>query len=230
VKADFAGELFAYYSLQNNAELSREPQASDWDLTFGQYTAFVPTPYGVTGVLSNNGVLVAEAYPVDVTTAEWYDYSYVTPINEIGYDWKTINMSTFQWDIADSLVYFVQDVDGDIWKVIFTGFGGSTNGDFIFTKEQVGTASVQNGTQTQSFGLYPNPASNGSCTVITSLGASHEGTITINDVTGNLVHSESVQGEGLQQRTINTTGWAPGIYFVNVVSDGATLTQQLIIQ
>lgn len=230
VKADFAGELFAYYSMQNNSELSREPLASDWDLSFGQYTAFLPTPYGVTGVLSNNGVLVAQASPIDVTTALWSAYAYVTPINEIGYDWKTLNMQTFQYDIADSTVYFVQDVDGDIWKVIFTGFGGSANGNFIFTKEQVGTASIANNGQTQSFGMYPNPSSQQNVTLITSLGASNEGVINVINTNGALVYSERIQGSGLQQKQISTEGWAPGIYFVSVISDGATLTQKLIVQ
>lgn len=230
VKADFAADLFAYYSLQNNAEVDREPNATTWDLSFGQYTAFIPTAYGVTGVLSNNGVLVAQAYPVDVTTAQWTDYAYTTPINQIGYDWKTLNMQTFQYDIADSTVYFVQDVNGNIWKLIFTGFGGSSNGNFIFTKEQVGTSSIDNGGQTQSFGLYPNPSSQQNVTVITSLGASNEGVITATSANGALVYSESIQGSGLQQKQINTEGWAPGIYFITVASDGAVLTQKLIVQ
>jgi hypothetical protein len=230
VKSDFAGDLFAYYSLQNNAEVDREPNATTWDLSFQQYTAFLPAPYGVTGVLSNNGVLVAQAYPVDVTTAQWTDYAYVTPINEIGYDWKTLNMQTFTYDLADSTVYFVQDVNGNIWKMIFTGFGGSANGNFIFTKEQVGTSGIADNGQTQSFALYPNPAAQGNVTVVASLGASNEGVITATTASGALVYSESIQGTGLQQKQINTEGWAPGLYFVSVVSDGAVLTQKLIVQ
>lgn len=230
MKSNYTGKLFAYYSIQNNTELNREPLANTWDLTFCQYTAFLPTPYGVTGVLANNGVLVAEANAVDVNTAQWYDYTYVTPINEIGYDWKTLNMQTFQYDVDDSTVYFVQALGGNIWKLIFTGFGGSANGNFIFTKEQVGTTSIENGTQTQSFGLYPNPSFTGNFTVLTSLGASQQGVINVIDVAGNLIHSESLQGAGLQQRSIATDGWATGLYFVTVVSDGATLTQKLIVQ
>lgn len=230
VKSDFAGDLFAYYSLQNNAEADREPDAATWDLSFQQYTAFLPTPYGVTGVLHNNGVLVAQAYPVDVNTAQWTDYAYTTPINEIGYDWKTLNMQTFLYDIADSTVYFVQDMNGNIWKVIFTGFGGSANGNFIFTKEQVGTSSIANNGQTQSFGMYPNPASQQNVTIITSLGASNEGVITATNANGALICSENIQGAGLVQKQINTEGWAPGMYFISVISDGAVLTQKLIVQ
>lgn len=230
LKSDFTGKVFGYYSIQNNAQLDREPLASSWDLLFTQYTAFIPNPYGVTGVLANNGILVAQAYPIDVTTAQWTDYTSVTAINEIGYDWKTFNTQTFQYEIADSLVYFVQDLSGNMWKVIFTGFGGSTTGNFIFTKEQVGTATVNDDGHTQSLALYPNPVSEGNFTVITSLGQSETGTVTTTDATGRIVLTESLQGNGLQQTTINTEGWTSGIYFVTVVSDGISLTQKLIVQ
>lgn len=229
LKSDYSGKLFAYYSLQNNTSLDREPLASDWDLTFTQYTAFVPTPYSVAGVLSNNGVLVAQASPVDVTTAHWTNYSFTTPINEIGYDWKALNMQTLQWEIADSTAYFVQDLAGNIWKVVFTGFGGSSNGNYIFSKEQVGTTSVISDDQPRSFGLYPNPSAEGTVTVIASTGASQSGTVTTTDASGRVVHSGTLQGNGLQQTQINTTGWTPGIYFVSVTADGVTLTQKLIV-
>ena len=123
VKSDFAGDLFAYYSLQNNGEADREPNASTWDLSFQQYTAFLPTPYGVTGVLANNGVLVAQANPVDVNTAQWTDYAYTTPIKQIGNEWKTQKMPTLQNHIAERTQYFLKHVNGNIWKFIFTGFG-----------------------------------------------------------------------------------------------------------
>ncbi|HTF05802.1 MAG TPA: T9SS type A sorting domain-containing protein [Bacteroidia bacterium] len=229
-KSTFSGDLFGYYSLQNNAELDREPAQTSWDILFTQYTTFLPTPYGVTGVLSNNGVLVAQAVPVDVTTNDWWSQTFVTPINEIGYDWKTLNMSTFQYDITDSLVYFVQDQAGDIWKVIFTGFGGSANGNYMFSKEKISSTGFNDGEHQQSFGLYPNPAVNGSATVVTTLGASQEGTVTATDITGKVIHTEQLQGAGLQQTTLNTSTWSPGIYFITVLSDGISLTQKLVVQ
>lgn len=229
-KSNFPGKLFGYYSLQNNAELDREPVQTSWDILFTQYTTFIPTPYGVTGVLSNSGVLVAQASQVNVTTAQWTAYPYITPMNEIGYDWKVLNMQTFQFDITDSLAYFIQDVNGNIWKLIFTGFGGSSTGNYIFTKEQVGTSTVTENNRTQSFGLYPNPSANGNFTVLTSLGQSGTGTVTTTDATGRVVQSALIQGGGLQQSTFSTEGWSAGIYFVTVLSDGIALTQKLIVQ
>lgn len=105
-KSPYAGKNFGYYSLQNNSAVDREPLSADWDLLFTQYTAFIPSPYSVSGVLSNKGVKVAEVNNVANTSTydDWSTQTYLTPINEIGYDWKAFSGSG--WTIEDSLVYF----------------------------------------------------------------------------------------------------------------------------
>ncbi|MBL7937073.1 MAG: hypothetical protein JNM51_14795, partial [Bacteroidia bacterium] len=138
-KSNYTGKNFAYFDLTNNVAVDREPISANWDLTFVKYISFVPTPYGVTGVLSNKGVTVAQADNVNapVTYNSWYAHTFNTAINTIGYDWKEINMTTFAWDIKLDTVYFVKAKTGDIWKLRFTKFSGSSTGNFIFSKEKL---------------------------------------------------------------------------------------------
>lgn len=230
VKTNYTGKNFAYYSIQNNTALDREPMSADWDLLFSQYTAFIPTAYTVTGVLSNIGTTVAEAMPVNVNTAQWTNYTFVAPINEIGYNWKTLNMSTFTYDITDSLVYFVQTQNGDIWKVIFTGFGGSANGNYIFTKELVSATGVAEQSQTMFMELYPNPA-NDNATISFSTRTNTETMITVTDLAGKKVFEGKQAGNsGLQQISLNTGSWNAGMYIVALQADGKTQCKKLVVQ
>jgi hypothetical protein len=230
VKTNYAGKNFAYYSMQNDLALDREPVSADWDLLFSQYTAFIPTPYTVTGVLSNIGVTVAEAIPVNVNTVQWTNHTFVTPMNEIGYDWKTLNMSTFTFDITDSLVYFVQTQNGDIWKVIFTGFGGSANGNYIFTKELVSLTGTPEQAQILFMELYPNPA-NDNATLSFSTKTIAETMLTVTDLTGKKVYESKQAGNsGLQQISLDTESWNAGMYIVTLQAEGKTQCKKLIVQ
>ena len=47
-------------------------------------------------------------------------------------------MDIFQWEIIGNLSYFVEDQAGQVWHMVFTGFGGAGTGDIEFTKELVG--------------------------------------------------------------------------------------------
>lgn len=168
VKSNYSGKNFGYYSIQNGAALDREPPTANWDLLFTQYTGFIPQPYNVTGVLSNIGVTVAEARGVDINNVSWTSYSFNTAMNEIGYDWKKYSGN---WTIEDSLVYFVKDKTGNIWKVIFTGFGGMANGNYIFSKEKVSSVGIAeaNGNNIGSIAVYPNPSNGNNVNIIYNL-------------------------------------------------------------
>ena len=56
-QSSFSGKNFAYYSLDQNTSLDREPLTQDWDITFSKYiTPVQGMAYGVTGVLMNDGI------------------------------------------------------------------------------------------------------------------------------------------------------------------------------
>jgi len=238
-KASYAGKNFVYFSFATNALIDREPVSTSWDLTFVKYIAFVPpsaTPYGVTGVLQNKGVTVAQADNVSSpsTYTNFSAHPFKAAINEIGYDWKEINMSTFAWDIKMDTVYFVQDKPGNIWKLRFIKFGGSTTGDFVFTKEklQATTVSVaENGAVISRVVLYPNPSDGSATQLIFSNEKAMPVSISVTDVNGRLISATSLEtAAGLTKLELPTKNLQAGVYFVRLSTANYSSTQKLIIQ
>lgn len=234
IKSNYTGKNFAYYSIQNNAEVDREPLAANWDLLFGQYTTLLTddVPYTVTGVLSNINVTVAQAAPVDQTTyTDYAAQTFFTAINTIGYDWKSFSGTAFV--LSDTTVYFVKTANADIWKIVFTGFEGSATGNIEFNKELLTTTGIEIAENNNaSIALYPNPAEAENITLIYTL----EKQVSINilsiyDASGRLIITENLNtNAGLHQHTISNQNLAAGIYFVNLMVDGKSIQQKLIVK
>lgn len=235
-KTNYSGKNFAYFDMTSNTAINREPPSANWDLTFVKYISFIPTPYGVTGVLTNKGVTVAQADSVasPSTYVNWNAHTQATAMNTIGYDWKTFDMATNTWKIAVGTVYFVKSKTGDIWKVRFTGFGGSTNGNFILSKEKLSTVGIQelNGTKIASLTVYPNPSTQEVVNVIYDLQTQvNEATLKVYNSTGEEVYNEQLKArEGLYSHALNTTDFRAGTYLVSLYVDDKVVTQRFIKQ
>lgn len=230
-KTDYAGRNFAYFSIQNNAPLNREPDATNWDLLFTQYTDMTLV-YTVTGVLHNRGVRVAQAGNLanKLTYNNWQAHAYSSAINEIGYDWKRFTGTTYK--IQDSLAYFVRVAGGDIWKMIFTGFA-SADGKFVFSKQKLATTSVGTvpGAADASFAVYPNPAAGNAVTVVYDFEQAVSARLTVTDMAGRVVHTAPLQQQaGLHQYQLPVTGWTTGVYLVGVDTGKDRMVQKLIIR
>ena len=231
-KADHAGKNFVYWSLESNALIDREPESADWDLLFTRYITNIGMWYGVTGVLQNKGVQVVQVNgqpPAEV------DYDFVEPfapeINTIGYDWKTFDMGTFTYVVDDSLTYFVKDVPGNIWKVVFTAFGGSATGDVSFSKELVSAVGVQENTAGGGQLLvFPNPVTDGRAQFLIDAKATNAA-LSIIDPSGRVVMKQHLGAlSGMSQRTIDVSGLPPGLYSIRSDPAGVLLTTRLVIQ
>jgi hypothetical protein len=231
-KSAYANKIFGYYSLQTNTALDREPvTTANWDLLFTQYTAFVPTPYTVGGILSNKGVKVAQVDNVSnpVTFNNWFGQTYKTAINEIGYDWKAFTSS---WLIAQDTVYFVKSKTGDYWKMRFTGFGGSSNGNYIFSKEKLSTVGIkENNDVKASISIYPNPSNGSNVTLLYDLENNYTNAeLNVIDITGKLILRETLNNTiGFYSHTINTQNLKAGVYVVSIQLNNSTIQQKLIV-
>ena len=233
VKSDYTGKNFGYFSLSANAALDREPVSANWDLLFTQYTGFIPSPYTVTGVLANNGVSIAEVSGVadPATFADYASQNFETEINVIGYDWKSFNGSAY--DVAGDLVYFISTASGDIWKIVFTGFKGSSTGEFIFTKEKMsGVGIVEPEKANFNFVTYPNPAMNGNTTIAYTLNHTAEsGSMEIYALSGELVNTQTLNtNSGIHTQPVTTSTFNNGVYIIKLTFDGVTTQQRLIVQ
>jgi len=128
---------FVYYSLQDNAVVAdREPDTSTWDILFTKWIDN-SIDYPVTGVLQNIEIPAIDVTADDPSTITYNDGQFLDDINTIGSDWKTINMSTYQYDIPTNRYFITKDKNGLVYRINFTAFAGSSTGDLSFHIKQL---------------------------------------------------------------------------------------------
>lgn len=227
-KSQFSGKNFGYFSLRNHSAQDPEPDQNLWDLYFGRYTADLGIPYTVTGVLLNDGVEAARAYPVinPSTYNQWGNWMMSDLMNTIGYDWKAFDMNSGGYVMADSTVYFVKDVQGDIYKLVFTGFEGSSTGKVHFDRSEVSAISID---EDQAFftRVYPNPATDLLNVVID---ARSEVTVRITNMNGQTVFTEIRPANGLSAHALSISGFEPGLYVISFESAEGYTSERISIQ
>ena len=225
VKAEYPGKNFGYFRFDTGEMMDREPANDTWDITFTQYMSIIPGFgfYPVTGIQHNLGVRVAEVAETPVDEADPWSVGFDSEIDVIGSDWKALD--GFSFVIVEDLSYFVEDIDGDVYQIFFTGFTGQSMGITEFTVTEFSLLSAENGNEA-SFGVYPNPVSAGQ--ILTIDGEIQAGSqIQLFSIDGKLVHQEVIQANGLL--TLNTAKCDAGIYIVNVIDNENTFSQKVVI-
>ncbi|MBK9732286.1 MAG: T9SS type A sorting domain-containing protein [Chitinophagaceae bacterium] len=218
--ADYPNKNFAYYSITNGTPLNLEPDNTNWDILFTRYVTLLPpdnTPYLVTGVLNNVGVTVAQANNVDVNTvnASAYDNAYTASISEIGYDWKFFDMASGQYALVDSLCYFVKSLDGNIYKLVFTGFAGSATGDISWEQSNSITSVNNLNYSIGSATIYPNPVNEKMNLIFDAKKAISNLQVSLNDVNGREVYHTTLNANsGLNQRQLSLPAISDGLYIL----------------
>lgn len=228
---------FIYYSFADDEVFNDEPADSTYDLIFtkheDEYTQGGPISIqAVTGVESNLGVLVAKADNIVADDASYQDFTLAEDIYGIGADWKKVNTQTFQFDIEDSLSYFVQDIPGNIWQIRFTGFVGSSAGKYRFEKRKVAFASVEEIETIGAWNVFPNPTSD-YVQVVFSAKTATDGQFSLIDLNGRTVITETVNvSTGINQFgvTLSDKNLAPGIYIASLRAGNEIKTTKLIVR
>lgn len=231
VRSAYPGKNFGYYNLSTNSAADLEPLADQWDLLFTKYIGYVTQPfpamYPVVGVLQNRQVTAMQVDGVPTSSATYAGGTFDPAINIIGFDWKSFNQGTFQWEYAQDRTYFVTDRAGDIWKLVFTGYGGSANGNITFNQELVGQASVDELGRTSAVVLAPNPATS-QVNLIMAVEAK-AALVSIMDMNGRMVAQQQLIGlNGLVQRPIDVSALPAGLYLVRVQGDGLDFSTRLV--
>ncbi len=239
-KKSFAGKYFGYYSFASDNIVDRDPLSKDWDLVAWRYIGLTPNPatgklenYPLTGIFSSDEARVAKVRDerVDISRLD-----YKTQINVIGADWKSFSPQTNRWAVADSTAYYVKVSSGKIYRIVFTGFGGSANGNMIFTKQVLTTSSVKdplNGIA--SLGVYPNPVTDGNITIVYDLGKNineaQTTDIQLFNMAGQTIFAQKAQNtEGVQQITLPLLDLKAGIYIARINWQGKSLTQKVVVK
>ena len=217
--SSYSTKNFSYYSLNNQADLNREPLTTDWDITFARYTADVLTTtcipstgyFSVTGVLSNKKIVVAQADGADFSTVDFANYQSQldSNISTIGFDWKCSGVLTA------NVVYFIKANGGNVWKVQFTlpAPTGAT-GKIFFEKELLTTGISPLNETINSISIYPNPTA-GNSSLIVDAKKSGAASFSIYNTVGALVNIQSTSlKKGMNILPITTESLADGIYFI----------------
>ncbi|MBL7944634.1 MAG: T9SS type A sorting domain-containing protein [Flavobacteriales bacterium] len=232
-KSNFIGKNFGYFNLSTGATADMEPAADEWDLLFTKYIAVIPapepTPYPVAGVLQNKRVMAMQVDGVPTAEAMWNSADLDSAINIIGSDWKTFNMTTFQYEYAADRTYFVEDRDLNIWKLIFIGYGGSSNGDMTFTQELVSSVGVEEEAYGQ-LAVFPNPTAQGQVSVVLNSEV-RNGQLTVFDRSGRAVKEQLVNGGGaLAAVPLDLSGLQAGLYMVRLDATGAVFQTRVVVE
>ena len=222
-KSNYPDRNFIYYAVQTNQIVDREPTNTNWDVVFTNYVLELGPGYfsGVTSGLHNYGVTVSEVSGVPSASATYAGWD--TTISVIGYDWKSFNMATFQYEVPDSLTYFVQTASCDVWKMVFTAFEGSANGNIHFEQEQIEFAGLPT-YEGANLILFPNPAKDFIQVNFTSELVRAQ----IMDMQGKVVLDAAANG--VSSMTLETADLRDGVYFVQITDvQGRTATQKIMI-
>lgn len=221
-KATYTGKNFVYYDIATETIIDREPASSDWDVVFTNYIYNLGGGYygATTGGLHNIDVSTSEIAGVPTSSSTYGTFE--DAINTIGYDWKTYAGGAYS--IVADLSYFVKTTDGDIWKLIFTQFEGSSNGNIHFTKEKVETAGIAT-YEGANISVYPNPAND----VLTISTTQDLQNLSIVDLSGQIV--KEVNTIGFSSAQVSTSDLKNGVYFVQILdASNRTGIQKIVIQ
>jgi hypothetical protein len=226
-KRNYNGKLFAYYNLNTNTAIDREP--ASWDIVFTRYATMV-TQMGqtifstTTGVLSHPAVVTSKVSGKPTNEIDAPE-EFTARINNIGTDWK-INPGPGQpnFVMKDSLAYFTKRTDGQVDKIVFTGLTTSATGVVYFNRTNITLPTgVKNAAAIGQVSMFPNPASE---SVVIELEANKTYTVTVFDITGKSHMSSTAKGS----HTLDISGLKNGIYFVSIQHNGAQKTVKLIVQ
>lgn len=230
----FADRNFAYYDIHQDKVFDREPSNEDWDILFTRYKETISmgpgmdTLFPVTTVLSNHGVEVAEIRTLNPDPSQFEQLPYEKEINIIGSDWKKLNYATLEYEVEDTLEYFIKDAEGGYYRLKFAHFGGSADGMIAFRKQVLRYPSSLRETPAPrvEISLFPNPARNAFQVVLDMEEAPGEAALMITDLMGRAVQSGPVNlNQGLNVYKVETGSWTPGIYYFRLITEKGSFTK-----
>lgn len=229
----YESKLFVYYNLSIGSVIDREPAKDSWDILFSRYIGTVfdnsgnPANYIVVGVLNNVETAANKNHPVSPDFVNWYDKPLEFNKSVIGSDWKYFDMNTFSYSITDSLVYFVQDLSGNIYKFVPLSFSGQSEGKTVFSKELISLVNLDENSGNQNISVFPNPASDQLNIDLSSL-TDKKIMLEIFDLSGRLYYQQEILApESLVQLSVKD--YNKGLYLLQIRTSVKVFSKQLIV-
>lgn len=224
--SDLSNRNFAFLNMDNHIVSNREPAKETWDMLFTKYYD-TEISYPVVGVLVNRDVEVIQVDGISNANASYTNGTFANNVKNIGSDWKDFDMTSFSYVLAENRTYFVKQVDGDIYKIYFTRFDGSSTGKIEFSSEKVGSSSIKDIESLNTISLYPNPA-NTNATLVLDAKSNADLTYTIYSMLGKQIETKNIEvSAGLNAISLNIENLNSGIYLVQVKNGSKSQTLKL---
>lgn len=223
---------FVHYNLSTGTLLEREPDTASWDILFTKYMAIQPngTPYSVVGVLNNFKVYASEFYPVGPDFMDWTSQPMDSTLSPIGWEWKSFDMGTVTWTVADSTAFFVQARNKDIWKLVFTRFDGSSSGKIVFDRMAVSPSGIFDPVRaTEEVRIYPNPVTD---RMNLEFGQERSGSavVQIFDLTGRLAYTTGAEiVKGALTIELNDVRLNSGLHVMKIIAGESVYSSRFMV-
>ncbi len=230
-KQAFAGKLFAYYNMNTNTVIDREPiPAKDWNLLFTRYKALVtlgPTTvmYPVMGVLQNPNTMGYKLTGNSAFSANYDTLKFTPDARSIDWDWKVITTTPGEWPIVDTTVYFTR-VGNLINKIKFTQYyNGSDRHVIVFNKSRYDGLSANETIKNKlQVSVFPNPATEQLFITLDSKTKNAE--VIISNLSGKAIINAALQN----QNNIDISGLQIGMYMLTINTENGSETVKFIKQ
>lgn len=226
-KNSYGTKNFVYFNVANRTIVDEEPASEDWHLLFTKFYAEIQAGpslvyYNVAGVKINKGLMVAERSGVDVSDNDTNALDWNEDITEIGYDWKSFNNSTFQYEITQDLSYFVKNDKGDVWKIWFTDYGSST---YYFNYQKIGHNASVKSLKMLNSKVYPVPAND---VLFIENKETEFSVVALRTLQGVTVQTTNIGA--LEVKPLDVSGLTPGYYILTISNDKMISTHKIIIE
>ncbi len=144
-----------FFLVPDTSAYNVSTDVQDWDLLLSFYTEALDDegtiiPYGVVGVLINTGenikvgkieytgsedpTAIADAFAA-LTPGDVGSLGYSGDINAIGHTWKSFSLSQMVYTVNSNWFYIVKLGNGDVYKLRFTGFYGTSTSQRVIKFE-----------------------------------------------------------------------------------------------
>jgi hypothetical protein len=147
----------------------------------------------------------------------------------IGWEWKTFDMGSFTWTVADSTSFFVSTRKGNIYKLVFTKFEGSNTGNIVFTKDPMASGIFDSKASPNEARVYPNPARD---RVSVNFGKHINGIagISIFDMTGRVIYSGEKEISGnILTVSLPATTTGKGLHLMMIDTPEGLFTSRFMV-
>jgi hypothetical protein len=228
---NFLGVNFVYFDFASEDLSDREPESTEWDILFTQAMVLLPQGvyFPVVSVFHNTNSPANRFHPVPLDFNDWFTQPLEYKKSVIGGDWKWFDLTGFQWNIVDSLVFFTEALDGNIYKIYFTDYEGTSTGYIAFEAEVVSMVDVDEAADEDiSFLISPNPAQNDLRITLKDQDAGQY-EIKLFDMSGRQVLYKKTEGQQ-DEILLDISSLAEGMYVVSVFLNNKIATEKLIVK